>query len=159
MEKKNKQKDWREVRRLQALTLKAKGWQQKKIAEALGVTKGAVSQWFKKAAELGENSLLHRPPPGATSRLSKEQLAELVELLTKGAEAYGFSGQVWTTKRIAWLIQYYFGVKYHRAHISRLLRQLNWTLQKPTVQANQRDENKISQFQSERWDELKKSPK
>lgn len=37
-------KDWREARRLRAWKLKQKGWKQKDIAEALGVSKGAVSR-------------------------------------------------------------------------------------------------------------------
>jgi predicted transcriptional regulator len=35
---------WKEVRRLQAWTLKQRGWRQRQIAEALGVSEGAVSQ-------------------------------------------------------------------------------------------------------------------
>ena len=39
--------DWREARRFRAWALKEQGWSQVRIAEALGVTEGAVSQWFK----------------------------------------------------------------------------------------------------------------
>jgi predicted transcriptional regulator len=51
MDKKTtKQPDnWQEARRLQAWELSQKGWKQEKIAEALGVKEGAVSQWLKKA--------------------------------------------------------------------------------------------------------------
>jgi transcriptional regulator with XRE-family HTH domain len=35
------------------------GWKQKDIAEALGVTKGAVSQWLKRAREGGIDALRH----------------------------------------------------------------------------------------------------
>jgi DNA-directed RNA polymerase specialized sigma24 family protein len=34
--------DWREGRRLRAFELKQLGWSQQRIAEALGVSKGAV---------------------------------------------------------------------------------------------------------------------
>jgi transposase len=40
--------DWREGRRLRAFELKEAGWSQKQIAQALGVSKGAVSQWMKR---------------------------------------------------------------------------------------------------------------
>jgi transcriptional regulator len=36
--------DWREGRRLRAFELKERGWKQTEIADALGVTEGAVSQ-------------------------------------------------------------------------------------------------------------------
>ena len=45
--------DWREGRRLRAFELKQKGWSQQRIAEALGVSKGAVSQWMKRARDGG----------------------------------------------------------------------------------------------------------
>ena len=39
--------DWREGRRLRAWELKREGWKQQEIADALGVSKGAVSQWMR----------------------------------------------------------------------------------------------------------------
>ena len=39
--------NWREYRRFQAWELYQKGWKQKDIAVALGVTKGSISQWVK----------------------------------------------------------------------------------------------------------------
>jgi hypothetical protein len=35
--------NWKEARRLQAWRLKQRGWPQRQIAEALGVSEGAVS--------------------------------------------------------------------------------------------------------------------
>ena len=43
--------DWREGRRLSAWELKQEGWNQRDIARALGVSKGAVSQWLKRAKQ------------------------------------------------------------------------------------------------------------
>src|SRR5215208_4578053 len=88
--------NWREGRRLRAFELKEQGWKQKEIAQALGVTEGAVSQWMKRARE-------H-------------------ELLAQGAQAHGFRGEVWTCERVAIVIRREFGVCYHPAHVSRLLK-------------------------------------
>lgn len=117
-------KNWREERRMQAWKLHQQGWKQRDIATALGVTEGAVSQWFKKAKMQGVKALRHQPPPGAIPKLSPEQRAQLPGLLARGAEAFGFRGKVWTTKRVAQMIQQQFGVSYHPAHCSRLLRNL-----------------------------------
>ncbi len=157
---KNKPADWREARRLQALELQKKGWKQAKIAEALGVSAGAVSQWFTKAAEKGPEALRHTPPPGKPARLTREQKAQLVEWLLAGPQAYGFSGQLWTSKRVAWLIQFKLGLKYHRASVSRLLREeLNWSVQKPVEKASQRDEAAIEKWRNEHRPQLKKKPR
>jgi predicted transcriptional regulator len=45
--------NWREGMRLRALQLKERGWKQTQIADALGVSEGAVSQWMKRATEEG----------------------------------------------------------------------------------------------------------
>ena len=105
--------NWREGRRLRALELKERGWKQTQIADALGVTEGAVSQWMKRAREEGVEGLRHKPPPGATPRLSDQERAKLPELLAQGAEAYGFRGDVWTCERVAEVIRREFGVSYH----------------------------------------------
>ncbi|MBI5760422.1 MAG: helix-turn-helix domain-containing protein, partial [Planctomycetales bacterium] len=49
----HKAEDWREVRRRRAWELKQQGWKQRDIAEALGVTEGAVSQWLSTARAEG----------------------------------------------------------------------------------------------------------
>jgi transposase len=155
----SKPKDWREARRFQALKLKAKGWKQNTIATALDVSEGAVSQWFKRAEEQGAEALHTQPKAGAPRKLSLEQLAHLPSLLTKGASAYGFSGEVWTSDRVAWLIEFEFGVKYHRAHVSKMLRQLGYSVQKPITRATQRDEEAIAHFREHKWPSLKKKPR
>lgn len=149
-------KDWREGRRMRAWELHEQGWKQKDIAAALGVTEGAVSQWFKKAKIQGVQALQHQPPPGAVPKLTPEQRAQLPTLLAKGAEAFGFRGKVWTTARVAEMIKQVFGVSYHPAHCSRLLRQFKQTRQKPIRKATQRNEAAVRTWKEQRWDELKK---
>jgi transposase len=151
--------NWREGRRLRALELKERGWKQSEIAEALGVTEGAVSQWMKRAREQGAKGLRDKPPPGAPSRLSDEQRARLPELLAQGAEAHGFRGEVWTCERVAVLIRREFGVSYHPAHVSRVGRALGLSLQKPQRRPEQRDEEAIEHWKEKKWPSLKKGRK
>jgi transposase len=147
-------RDWREGRRLRALDLHEQGWQGKAIAEALGITAGAVSQWLKRARTGGREALRSHPPPGPTPKLTDAQQVTLPEVLAKGAEAYGFVGDVWTTKRIAAVIRRAFGVSYHPAHVSRLMRRLGWTVQKPVKRASQRDEATVMAWREEAWPAL-----
>jgi len=147
-----------EWRRLQAWRLHQAGWTGRAIAQALGVTEGAVSQWLKRAREQGVAALHHRMPPGPTPKLTAEQRAQLPTLLAYGAEAYGFLGDVWTTKRVARVIQREFGVRHHPAHVSRLLRQIGWSVQKPIPRATQRDEAAITEWTTTRWPTLQAKP-
>jgi transposase len=149
--------DWKEARRWRARVLKQEGWKQQRIAEALGVSKGAVSQWLTTARVHGEEGLRARPRSGAPSRLTGDELGLLPELLAHGAEAYGFRGAVWTCARIAQLIEWVFGVSYHKAHVARLLQPVGWTPQKPRERAAQRQEAQIADWRMAVWEELKKS--
>lgn len=150
--------DWKEWRRLRAWELAQQGWKQKKIAEALGVTEGAVSQWMKIGREQGEEGLRGQIAAGPQARLTGEQVEQLSALLEQGAEAHGFVGAVWTTQRVAGLIKRQFGVSYHPAHMSRLLKQINHSVQQPEERATQREEAAIANWKEERWPKLKKSP-
>src|SRR5919205_1106075 len=101
-------------------------------------------------------ALKRRPAPGAPSCLSEEQRAKVPELLERGAEAHGFRGEAWTCARVAEVIRREFGVVYHPAHVSRLLKALRQSLQKPKRRANQRDEEAIEHWKEHRWPSLKK---
>jgi transposase len=151
--------DWREGRRQRAWELYEQGWKQKAIAAALGVTQGAVSQWMKRGRAGGLAALRRRSAPGSAPRLTGDQRAELVAALAKGAPAFGFLGEIWTTKRIAAIIKELFGVSYHPAHVSRLMRALGQSVQWPVTQATQRNEAAIQTWRDERWPALKKRPK
>jgi len=130
--------DWRESRRMRAWELKQMGWKQSDIAVALGVTKGAVSQWLKRSEEGGKESLRSRPTPGRPARLSAEQKATLPELLKQGPRAFGFQADVWTAERVADLIEHQFGVRYHPDHVGRLLRDAGLSPYKGSRSSNSR---------------------
>jgi transposase len=98
-------------------------------------------------------------PPGPPSKLTAGQKTHLVGLLEQGAAAQGFLGDVWTTKRVATLIRRAFGVSYHPAHVSRLLRQLDWSVQKPIRRATQRNDVALREWWTERWPALQAKPK
>jgi transposase len=150
--------NWREGRRLRAWELFQKGWSQHRIAEALGVTKGAVSQWLSRARTQGPQALRHRKPPGRRAKLTHQQWLQLLELLAQGPQDFGFRGDVWTQPRVAQVIRCHFGVQYHPSQVGRILKQYDWSRQKPLRRASQRDEEAIRRWKEERWPALKKRP-
>jgi transposase len=148
--------EWREGRRLRAWALKQAGWTQQAIATALGVTAGAVSQWMRRGREGGVDALRRRVAPGPSPKLTDEQRDQLPALLARGAEDFGFRGEVWTAKRVTTLIRREFGVRYHPNHVGKLLRAAGWSPQKPLQRASQRDEAAIETWWTERWPALKR---
>lgn len=150
--------DWREVRRIRGWELSQKGWSQVRIAEALGVTQGAVSQWLKRAKEGGSEALRRKKATGPARRLGSEQLSQIPLLLAQGAESFGFRGDIWTCERIAKVIRRTFGVSYHPAHVSRILKECGWSSQKPARRPSQRGEHAIVDWLEHKWPEIKKRP-
>ena len=155
-EKQREPKDWKEARRLRAWELAQQGWKQCRIAEALGVSEGAVSQWLKEARGAGVKALYSRPVPGAAKRLSDAERAQLPALLAKGAEHFGFRGDLWTRQRVGKVIEREFAVSYSPRHVGRILEAIGWTRQKPVPRASQRDAARIQRWQEEEWPTLKK---
>ena len=148
--------NWNEGRRLQAWQLKQRGWSQRQIAAALGVSEGAVSQGMTRAREGGPAALRRRPSPGAPRRLPCAQLARLPDLLHRSAAAYGFRGAVWTRSRVAAVMRLEFGVTSHPTHGGRLCKATRWSPQKPVRRARQRDEAAISRWREDTGPAIKR---
>ena len=153
---KGQTKNWKEKRRLHAVQLKRAGWKQKDIATALDVSPMAVSHWIRKMEAEGIHSLRARPHTGRPTDLSREQKELIPDLLSHGAEAYGFRGDVWTCRKFKRVIEWEFGISYHRSHIARLLQELRWTPQQPIQRAAQRDEAAIAHWRTRTWVEIQK---
>ena len=80
-----KVRDWFHARRLRAMYLHKQGWQQNRIAEALGVTKGAISQWLKKIKDVPEGqqgeALRIKKSTGRKPVLNADAQAKLADLV------------------------------------------------------------------------------
>lgn len=148
--------DAQEYRRLLAWRMYTMGYRQIDIAATLQVTKGAISQWIKRATHQGAASLCKRKSDGPKPRLTQAQLQQLPDLLHQGAQAYGFRGEVWTRERVAKVIQKEFGVSYSHAHISKVLKKIGWSKQKPLKRAIQRNQEAIARWQQDTLPDLKK---
>ena len=146
-------KKWREQRRDRAFALELQGWTQSQIAQALGVSQAAVSRWLAAGpVRAGRAERRGRP-----AKLAGEELRLVPDLLSHGAEVWGFRGELWTCARVAAVIREEFGVLYSPSQVSRLLKALEWTPQQPIERASQRDEAAIAAWRAQRWPELKKS--
>lgn len=141
---------------MRAFDLSQQGWDQREIATALDVSKGAVSRWLAAARQGGVAALRSHPILGRFPKLTWEQRCLIPDFLWHGAEAYGFRGDVWTCPRVGKVIKEEFDVSYSRSQVSRLLKEFGWTPQVPVTLAIQRDETAIERWRVEVWPKLKK---
>jgi transposase len=106
----------------------------------------------------GDDGLSAIPQLGPARELNPTQIHELEYYLGQGAKVHGWHNELWTSKRVAALIQQRFGVTYHEGHVRKLLKQLlHWTSQKPECRARERDEAEIERWANDEFPLLKKS--
>lgn len=129
------------------------------IARQVGVAHQVVSEWRKAWRQGGREALRSAGPAGRKSKLTDAQFTEVTNALINGAEANGYSTDVWTLPRVAEVIEHVTGVAYHPGHVWYLLHdQLDWTWQRPARRAKERDDAAIEQWVKKRWPQLKKGP-
>jgi transposase len=141
------------------MRLLGKGLSQSEVGRRLGVGHASVNRWAQALAERGREGLKKAGRAGRKPRLSGEDLKRLEQGLLKGPEALGYETPLWTLWRVGHLIEQEFGVRYHPGHIWKILRQLNWSCQRPERRARERKEKVIQHWKKWNGPGLKKSPK
>src|SRR4030043_828494 len=127
-----------EERRKRVITFLKQNLSLHEIARRIGCHASSVMRWRNALRSGGQKALKAKPAPGRPPRLTLKQKQQLVRLLTQGAMAHGYRTELWTTQRIADLIERRLGVKYHRNHVGKLLHQIGWSPQKPERRALER---------------------
>ena len=145
-----------EARRRFAAALLGNGKSLAETAKLTGASVSSVKRWKKAIAEGGAEALAAKPHPGPATRLSDQDKQRLIEILCRGAVAAGYSTELGTLRRIARVIEEHFGVKYHHCHVWKILRELNWSPQRPERRARERDEQAIERWRREDWPRIKK---
>jgi transposase len=146
-----------EARRRRAMAELKKGLGVTEVARRIGCSHSAVIAWRDAVRSKGDKALAARPVPGRPAKLTARQRAKLPRLLLRGAESWGYSTALWTTKRVASVIEREFKVTLHPSNVGRVLRTLGWSCQKPERRALQRDEAGIEHWKRYRWREVKKN--
>jgi transposase len=146
-----------EARRRQALRLLEEGYSLNEVGRMVGSAPSSVMRWRDALQSGGEEALKVRFSPGRPATLTDAQRGKIVALLLKGAMANGFGTELWTTGRVATLIQKRCRVQFHRSHVARLLHELGFSCQKPERRALERDEEKIEEWKRKRWPQVKKT--
>ena len=147
-----------ERRRRRAVALLQQELSLREVARRVQASVSSVAQWREAWQHGGEAALVPKPVPGAPRKLTDQQGAQVLQLLLQGARAHGFANELWTLKRMAAVIQVHFGVRYHPAHVWKLLRRLGWSCQVPDRRAMQRDEQAMAHGKHDTWPAINKSP-
>lgn len=147
-----------ERRRLRGGRMLLRGVSKADVARRLGVSATTVMRWERKLEQGGLQALKIGRRRGRPSGLDAGQRRALARELKAGAIANGFPTELWTLPRVGQLIERRFGRRYSDTQVWRILKSLNFSCQRPSGRALQRDEEAIRQWKHKRWPALKKTP-
>lgn len=147
-----------EARRMRAIALLRGGRMPVEVAKEVGVDRRSVRRWNAAYRRNGDTGIQAKPASGRPARLTPGQKSRLERWLLKGAQAVGFSTDLWTCPRVAQVIRERMGVSYHVDHVCRILHGLGWSPQRPARRAIERDEAAIQNWIRVEWPRIKKKP-
>jgi len=151
--------DWREARRLRVLELHRKGWPQKTIAEALGISRGYVSQLIKRVKDLPHDeqaqALKIHKRAGRKPTFSQAHKGRVVALVERGAVSLGLPGQVWTLKSLQKVVRQELGVRVGQTWLWETLHEKGYSCQTPERLAKEQNPRAVAGFKGG-WSNLKK---
>jgi transposase len=128
------------------------------IATLLKVHRSTVPLWIQQYNRDREDGLLEGHRSGRPRSLTDRQQQQLQDILDSGPVAYGLDTGVWTSPIIAQLIAEEWDVRFHPGHVRKLLRQLGYSVQRPTTRLVQADPAKKHRWVRYRYPSIKKKP-
>lgn len=146
--------------RQQAVKAVKSGQAVESVADAFGVSKRAVFGWLAKFAEGGQNALLAKPVPGRPPKISAEEMRWIAQTVKDNTpQQLKFEFGLWTLSLIGELIKRQFGKSLALASVSRVMKLLGFTVQKPLYQAWQQDPVLVRQWEVDTYPVIKSEAK
>ena len=149
----------RVVLRIQGILMSLDGCSTGQIAQQLKVHRSGVPLWIKQWNQHGEEGLWEGHRSGRPAELSSQQRERLCDILDSGPVAYGLETGIWTSTLVAGVIREEFDRAYHPGHVRKLLRQLGYSVQRPTTRLVQADLQQKRKWIRYTYPNLKKTPK
>lgn len=152
-------KDRRLFERYQAVKLVLEGRKQNEVAKIIGRTPHTIGHYMKDYRKDGLAGLEPKKQSGRPNRLSKEQQAEIRDIIANKTPAdVGFNARYnWTLSLAAQLIERKWGFTYSIKGVDGLLHRLGLSCTRPTYTLKKADPEKQKKFVDVIFPELKKN--
>ena len=149
-----------ERRRRLAVTRVLEGYPVGEVAAFLGVTERSVHRGLEACRQSGDlDALKAKASPGRPRKLTGRQERAVLGWLTNSPTAFGFAGELWTSRRLAALIERRWGVRFNANYLVEWLTARRHSAPKPESCAKERDEVAVARWLAEDWPRLQKKPK
>jgi transposase len=149
-----------EAMRLQAVKAVRCGQTVDSVARAFGMNIRTLFRWLSAYASGGQQALRAKPVPGRPAKVTEEEMRWIAQTVKdKTPLQMKFEFGLWTLSLIQVLIHRQFGKRLSLGTVSRVMRLLGFTPQKPLYRAWQRDAARVEQWRTETYPELQREAK
>lgn len=130
--------------KIDAVTLIENGTHPDLVAEIFDVSRSSVYDWYQKYREGGLAALSTKFASGRPTVLSDQEMIQLRSMIVgSDPRQYSFGMALWTRELVAGLIEQKFGTRLTLPTISRILKKLGLSPQRPVYRAYQQDPEKV----------------
>lgn len=145
-----------QVMRQQAVKAVREGQAVQAVAAAFGLSTRTIFNWLAKFAEGGQSALLAKPIPGRPPKINAEEMRWIAQAVKDNSpQQFKFEFGLWTLSLIRELINRQFTKTLSLASVSRVMKLLGFTAQKPLYQAWQQDPILVRQWEAETYPAIK----
>lgn len=146
--------------RIRAVRAVQAGQSPEVVIDALGMSRACIYNWLAAHRAGGLEALKAKKLNGRPKKLDGKQIEWIYKAVTGGNPLqYAFEFALWTRELIQALIWKQFRVKLSLPSISRLLRQLGLTPQKPLFKAYQQNKERVEKWLKEEYPRIKRLAK
>jgi len=145
-----------QVMRQQAVKAVREGTPVASVAAAFGLSTRTIFSWLAKFADGGQQALLAKPISGRPPKISADEMRWLAQAVRDHTpQQFKFEFGLWTLSLIGELIKRQFGKSLAPASVSRVMKLLGFSVQKPLYQAWQQDAKLVHEWESRTYPTIK----
>jgi transposase len=148
-----------EARRRLAVERVLAGYRRRAVAAFPGVSEGTVNRWmaaYRQGRQQPRGRQGQADAGGRPRKLTARQEQTVLRWVAKPPTSFGFSTDLWTSRRLAALIEQRWDVRFNANYLVEWLTARRHSPQKPAQPARERDEAAIARWAKEDWPRLQK---
>jgi transposase len=145
------------IRQIAVRAVEEKGYSPEDVIKILGLSRSCIYEWLRKYREEGFTGLETQMAPGATPVITKEMDVWLREtVLQTTPEEHGYDTRLWNRDILAELLYQHFGVWVRGRTISRHLKKMKLSYQKPCYRATEQDPEEVRHFLEDKFPRIQR---
>lgn len=142
--------------RMQAVKAVREGRTVADVAETFGLNERTVFRWLAKFADGGQKALASKPKSGRPPKLSGDQMRWIARTVRdETPQQLKLPYALWTLSLIQELIRRRLGISLSLASVSRVMKLLGFSAQKPLYQAWQQDPVLVRRWEQETYPRIR----